>query len=208
MSPDVQIAVPTPRPPPKYFTSHQVGDLLQVNPSSIVKWINDGILFAFRTPGGHRRVAADEVVRFARHHGMPVPDELRGIAISQVLVVDDEPRFLSALQRAFKPFDDEISLRTVDNGIDALVLVGEIKPDVVILDLRMPGLNGIEVLQRLRANPTTRNIQVVVVTGESDGAIDARCKELGAVACLQKPVKVPALLETIRDLRRSGLRIR
>ncbi len=206
MSPDTQVA--TPRPTPKYFTSHQVGDLLQVNPSSVVKWINDGLIYAFRTPGGHRRVAADEVVRFARHHGMPVPEELRGLAISQVLVVDDDPRFLSALARAFKPFDDEVSLRTVENGIDALLLVGEIRPDVLILDLRMPGLNGYDLLERLRDNAATRNIQVVVVTGEADEATAVKCKEMGAVACLVKPVKVQTLLDTIRDLRRTRLRVR
>ncbi|MHB1844597.1 MAG: response regulator [Deltaproteobacteria bacterium] len=197
-------APPSPRPASRYFTSHQVGTLLQVNPSSIVKWINDGLLFAFRTPGGHRRVAADEIVRFARQHGMPVPAELRGVSLSEVLLVDDDSRFLSALQRAFEPFGDEISLKTVDNAIDALILVGELKPDVVILDLQTPDLDGVEALERLRANPSTRSIQVVIVTGEPDSAIEARCLKEGAAAFLQKPVKVQTLVDLIRDLRRSS----
>src|SRR3984957_14602307 len=98
--------------PMRYFTSHQVGNLLQVNPSSGVKWINDGLLQAFRTTGGHCRVAAVELVRFAHHHGMPVPDKLQGLTSAKVVVADDETRFLSAFQRAAKPFYNEIEVHT------------------------------------------------------------------------------------------------
>lgn len=188
--------------PDRYFTSHQVGDILQVNPSSVVKWINDGILNAFRTPGGHRRVSASELIRFARHHGMPVPHELRDLALTKVLVVDDEPRFLSALQKTFKPYADEIALQTVDNGIEGLVAAGSLKPDVLILDVRMPGLDGFKVLERIKAYPDTSHTMVIVMSGQMDEATAERCKKLGAVACLTKPVKIPELVETLRELRR------
>jgi CheY-like chemotaxis protein len=185
--------------PSRYFTSHQVGSLLQVNPSSVVKWINDGLLHAFRTPGGHRRVAAAELVRFAQHHGMPVPGELQGLAVAKVVVADDEPRWLSAIQRAVKPLRDELELHVANNGIDAMILVGAIKPDILILDLRMPGLDGFQVLDRIRANPGTRSMAVIVVSGEMSEQSAQRCRELGAVECLQKPVRLPTLLEAIQQ---------
>jgi CheY-like chemotaxis protein len=186
--------------PSRYFTSHQVGSLLQVNPSSVVKWINDGLLHAFRTPGGHRRVAASELVRFAQHHGMPVPEELQGLAIAKVVVADDESRWLSALQRAAKPLRNEMELHVADNGIDALILVGALKPDILILDLRMPGLDGFQVLDRIRGNPGTRNMAVIVASGEMSEQNAQRCRDLGAVECLQKPVRLPTLIETIRQV--------
>jgi excisionase family DNA binding protein len=191
-------AVPAAYSPSRYFTSHQVGSLLQVNPSSVVKWINDGLLHAFRTPGGHRRVSASELVRFAQHHGMPVPEELQGLAITKIVVADDETRWLSAFQRATKPLRNEMELHVADNGIDALILVGALKPDILILDLRMPGLDGFQVLDRIRGNPGTRNMSVIVVSGEMSEQNAQRCRELGAVECLQKPVKLPTLIETIR----------
>ncbi len=199
--------MPTDSPPDihaadRYFTSHQVGDILQVNPSSVVKWINDGILNAFRTPGGHRRVSASELIRFARHHGMPVPTELRDLALTKVLVVDDEPRFLGALQKAFKPYAEEITLQTCENGIDALMATGAFKPDVLILDVRMPGLDGFKVLERIRAYPETSHTTVIVMSGQMDEATVERCKKLGATTCLSKPVKIPELVETLRELRR------
>jgi len=192
----------------RYYTSHQVGNLLQVNPSSVVKWINDGLLQAFRTPGGHRRVAAVELVRFAQHHGMPVPDELQGLTATKVVVADDETRFLSAFQRAVKPFYNEIELHTAENGIDALILVGQLKPDILILDLRMPGLDGFEVLERIRTNKSTRGIAVIVVSGEMSEENAAHCRDLGAVECLQKPVRLPALVETIRQVAQRNRRAR
>jgi len=189
-------------PTMRYYTSHQVGTILQVNPSSVVKWINDGLLRAFRTPGGHRRVTAGELVRFASYHGMPIPDDLRDLAATRVLVADDEPRFLSAVQRAVKPFEAEIELTTAENGIDALVMVGSLKPDVLILDLRMPGMDGIQVLERMKANPDTARIQVIVVSGQMTQADAERCRALGVLECLQKPVRVPALVEMLRETAR------
>jgi CheY-like chemotaxis protein len=186
----------------RYFTSHQVGDILQVNPSSVVKWINDGILNAFRTPGGHRRVSATELVRFAQHHGMPIPDELRELAISKLLVVDDEPRFLTSLQRALKPYGDEFAVQTVNDGIDALMMLGGLKPDILILDIRMPGLDGFKILERLKAGADSRRMITIALSGHMDEATAERCQKLGALICLQKPVQVSVLLETLRELRK------
>lgn len=199
---------PVSNPSAKYYTSHQVGSLLQVNPSSVVKWINDGLLHAFRTPGGHRRVAAAELVRFALHHGMPVPEELQGLTITKVVVADDEGRFLSAFQRAVKPFRHEFDLHVAENGIDALILIGALKPDILILDLRMPGLDGFQVLERIRDNPGTRGMAVVAISGEMTEANAAHCKELGAVETLQKPLKLPILIETLREVAQRNRRAR
>ncbi len=192
----------------RYYTSHQVGNLLQVNPSSVVKWINDGLLQAFRTPGGHRRVAALELVRFAQHHGMPVPDELQGLTATKVVVADDETRFLSAFQRAVKPFYQEIELHTAENGINALILVGQVNPDILVLDLRMPDLDGFQVLEKIHANKTTSAISVIAVSGEMSDDNAATCRSLGAVECLQKPVRLPALVESIRQLAQRNRRAR
>ncbi len=57
--------------PDQLLTSTQVGNLLQVNPSSVKKWVNDGHIIAFRTPGGHRRIRASDLVMFLDHHKRP-----------------------------------------------------------------------------------------------------------------------------------------
>jgi len=71
------------------FTTHDISRLLQVDPSTVSKWIDKGILMAFRTPGGHRRVRSSDLRTFLIAHQMPVPEEL-GSGVIRLLVVDDE----------------------------------------------------------------------------------------------------------------------
>jgi excisionase family DNA binding protein len=184
----------------RYFSSHEVSEILGVTPSSVVKWIGAGLLSAFRTPGGHRRVSATELVRFSWQHGMPIPEALRGLAISKVLVADDDSRFLSAIKRAFKVHADEFRLQTADNGVEALMWIGCLKPDVLILDVHMPGLDGFDVLKRLKANPHTEAMTVIAISGQMDADTSAGCKKLGATMCLEKPAPVSDLLKTLREL--------
>jgi excisionase family DNA binding protein len=186
----------------RYFSSYEVSEILGVTPSSVVKWINEGLLKAFRTPGGHRRVPAAELVRFSAEHGMPIPAALRELAIGKVLVADDNTHLLSAFKRAFKVHADEFHLQTADNGVEALMWVGCFRPDVLILDIRMPGLDGFDVLKRLKANPHTKAMTVIAISGQMDAATSGRCKKLGAAICLEKPVSVSGLLKTLRELRK------
>src|SRR5258708_13265398 len=83
------------------FTTHDISRLLQVDPSTVSKWIDKGILMAFRTPGGHRRVRSADLRNFLIVHQMPVPEEL-GSGVVRLLIVDDEKPFRNALNRAFK----------------------------------------------------------------------------------------------------------
>jgi len=67
------------------LTSHEVGKMLQSNPSSINKWVKEGRIAAFRTPGGHRRMFAKDVVAFLKAHTMPIPHELHGIKVVEAV---------------------------------------------------------------------------------------------------------------------------
>jgi excisionase family DNA binding protein len=186
----------------RYFSSHEVSEILGVTPSSVVKWVSDGLLKAFRTPGGHRRIPAAELVRFSAEHGMPIPAALRELTIGKVLVADDDTHFLASLKRAFKVHGDEFHLQTADNGVEALMWVGCLRPDLLILDIRMPGLDGFDVLKRLKANPHTKAMTVIAISGHMAATTSERCKKLGAAICLEKPVSVSGLLETLRELRK------
>jgi excisionase family DNA binding protein len=62
-----------------YLTSHQAADLIQVNPSSVNKWVKEGRIPAYRTPGGHRRIQAADLVAFLTEYAMPVPVPLAGV---------------------------------------------------------------------------------------------------------------------------------
>src|SRR3954468_15111863 len=102
------------------YTTHDISRLLQVDPSTVSKWIDRGILLAFRTPGGHRRVRSGDLRSFLIAHQMPVPDEL-GSSTIQLLVVDDEKPVLDGLKRAFKPFAAQVDIVITTSGVEALL---------------------------------------------------------------------------------------
>jgi CheY-like chemotaxis protein len=189
------------------LTSSEVGHLLQVNPSSVKKWVDDGLLLAFHTPGGHRRIRALDLVEFLFRHKMPIPAELADAGRKRVLLVDDNGVQLSALSRSLKRHADRLEVVTANNGIDALVLVGSFQPHFIVLDIFMPEIDGVEVCRRLKKRHQTRDVQVVVVSGGLTTALERKALEAGAVLCLPKPVDVQALLACIlaplADVRRA-----
>ncbi len=187
--------------PDSLLTSYQVGALLQVNPSSINKWVKDGRIPAFRTPGGHRRIRAADLVTFLVHHNMPIPRTLAGASKRRLLIVDDDPRQLEALGRLFKPNADRVEVSLASNGVDALVQIGSLRPHVAVIDVVMPNVDGIEVCRRLKANPETAAIRIVLTTGELTPDIVERAKAAGADAVTPKPLDVDVVL---REVEASG----
>lgn len=182
--------------PDQLLTSHEVGNLLQMDPSSVVKWVNDGILTAYRTPGGHRRIRSSDLLSFLREHQMYIPDALRGGTV-KALVVDDDTSLLQTLARGMKAYKDRVELTTCNSAIEALVRVGADKPDMLVLDVNMPELDGLEVLRRLKGSPDTKNIAVVLFTGKVTPDLEKKAAELGARAVVAKPLSVAKLAELL-----------
>jgi excisionase family DNA binding protein len=178
----------------RLLTSHEVGDLLQVNPSSVKKWVNEGRIAAFRTPGGHRRIRVADLVDFLNRHSMPIPRPLAGASKQRLLVVDDDLMHLRALERRLRPYRSRVDIQLTQNGIDALVMVGSFKPDLIVLDVFMPELDGIEVCRRLKMKPETRRIGVIVNTAHLTKSVEENALAAGALTCVSKPMDLKVLL--------------
>jgi len=171
---------------PAYLTTGQAARHCQVSIPALKGWIRDGRLTAFKTPGGHSRIEVTEFQRFLQKHGMPpypVPWQP-----TRILIVDDEPLivnlFVEFLARDPRGFD----LESATNGYEALIKVGSFKPALLILDVVMPQLDGIEVCRRLKQDPETRGIKILGVTGYPDSV--PGLLEAGADACLTKPLNL------------------
>ncbi len=178
----------------KLLTSHEVGSLLQISPSAVNKWVEAGHLHAFRTPGGHRRIRVGDLLTFLDSKKYPVPRALRSAHRRRLLIVDDDVLQLKALARALKSHGETIEVQTVNNGIDALVLVGAWKPHLVVLDVFMPELDGLEVCRRLHANPETAGVGIVVATGQLSREIETTALAAGARLAMQKPLDLKQLI--------------
>src|SRR5437868_5606763 len=123
------------------YTTHEVSRFLQVNPRSVINWIDQSLLSSYRTPGGHRRIRRDDLLAFLRKHQIPTPESLVDEKFT-VLVVDDEDEIVQIVKTFLQRQGYEIA--TAADGITALIEVGRVKPDLLILDIMMPGVDGIE----------------------------------------------------------------
>lgn len=118
---------------------------------------------------------------------------------SKVLLVDDERDFVQTLSERLEMRD--MPSAVVYGGEEALSVVDEDEPEVMVLDLKMPGIDGIEVLRRVKSEHP--NVEVIVLTGHGSKEVEKLCMELGACAYLEKPVDVDTLAQTMRDAYRK-----
>lgn len=161
----------------------------QVSIPTVKRWIREGRLRAFKTPGRHTRIELEEFQRFLQQYGMPAypgrePEP-------RVLIVDDEPDIVELLVDVLARDPRGVKTETATDGYEALIKVGAFTPAVLILDVVMPRLDGVEVCRRLKGSPETRHIKILGITGYPETI--PRLLEAGADACLAKPLDVQEL---------------
>lgn len=179
-----------------HLTPNEVAKLLMVNPVTVRQWAARGLLRSLATPGGHRRFLLRDVEEFARSRGSTPLTNGSGRP-ERVLIVDDDSQvrnFLAELLRVRAP---EVETELAIDGFDAGTKVEAFRPHALILDLRMPGMDGFEVCKRLRARPTLNHIRIVAVTGQHTPDNVNRILEAGADACLAKPIDAERLLDSL-----------
>jgi CheY-like chemotaxis protein len=114
----------------------------------------------------------------------------------RVLIVDDEANMRAALREFLER--SGYGIAEAADGLAGLAQAESWHPHAILLDIKMPGLDGYEVCRRLKANPATKPIPVIVMTAVLDGPISRLAYEAGALACILKPFRLEALLATIQ----------
>lgn len=182
--------------PEALLTSYQVGNLLQVNPSSISNWIKQGRLKAYRTPGGHRRIRARDLVAFLHDQRIPVPVALMGATPPRLLWVERDARRREALAAELGRHTD-IEARVVEHVVDALVLVAELRPNVLVLESRSEGVDGVQVCEQLKRLPEATQVKVVLEATSPLPEVLELAEAAGAALCSTKPVPTDRVLELL-----------
>ena len=179
------------------YTTHEVSRLLHVNPRSVINWIEQNLLPSYRTPGGHRRIRHDDLLAFLRKHQIPTPASLVDGKFG-ILIVDDDPEIV-ALVKAFLERQGGYEISTASDGITAMIEVGRVKPDLLILDIMIPGVDGVEVCRRLKADSTNKTA-VIAVSGIADN--EKKVLQAGADSFMLKPIDLDKLHAEARRLLR------
>src|SRR5215510_91809 len=179
------------------YTTHEVSRLLHVNPRSVINWIEQNLLESYRTPGGHRRIRRDDLLAFLRKHKIPMPSALVDGKFN-ILIVEDEEDLVNVVRTYFERHGN-YDLLSASDGITALIEVGRIKPDLLILDIRIPGVDGIEVCRRIKSDTTNRTA-IIAISGQPE--LEAKALQAGADVFLAKPLDLEKLHDEAKRLLR------
>jgi len=174
----------------EFLTPAEVANLLGVAPVTVRAWAGKGLCADRVTPGGHRRFARHEVERFARERGMPLANGQLSTT-PRTLVVDDDPQ----VQRLLCEFLAQHGIETAiaGDGFEAGFQVATFQPNLVLLDLKMPGMDGLEVCRRIKADPATRATRVVFLSGYLTAERREAMRVAGAELCIAKPLDMAVL---------------
>jgi excisionase family DNA binding protein len=177
-----------------FCTTREAAVLLGVSVGTVQLWVESGLLQAWKTTGGHRRVLRESIDGLL-HKGVRAEPQAVVEAAPvmtarslRVLVVEDDPNLLRLykVRLAQWPMAPVVSL--ADNGVTGLLMMGRSNPDMLITDLDMPGLDGFNMLRVLHQTPEMRHATIVVVTGLDLAEVDRRGGVPKGVEVLPKPI--------------------
>ena len=153
-----------------FVSTREAAQMLGVALRTVQLWVEAGVLTAWKTAGGHRRVVRASVEALLQQKAAAlaaVPAASKGARTTptfRLLVIEDEPALLKMYGMYVDSWKLPIELLTASDGFEGLLRIGEKRPDLVIADLRMPGMDGFQMLRSLRASGDFRDLQVIVVT--------------------------------------------
>ncbi len=138
------------------FTTFEVAKLCNANITSIKNWIEKNRLKAFRTPGGHYRVEKAVLVDFMNRYAMPNPFSDRERKV--LLVICGDPAMVELVRRGQ---GRNVDVEGTDDPLEAALLIGERKPDAVVMDFTTKDLDGVKMANLIRANDTYKRMQLI-----------------------------------------------
>lgn len=178
----------------KVYTTYQVASLCAVHHTTVINWIDEGVLKGYTTPGGHRRVKKEDLLGFMKKYKIPLPEEMAS-HLHRVLIVDDDIEFLEELREALD--GDGLELDCALNGFEAGRKVYKKKPDIILLDFKIPGIDGFQVCEILHKDEDTARIPIIAITSLKSEEDVLRIKKCGVRRYLSKPLNIDELKLTI-----------
>jgi len=165
-----------------YCSTKEAAAVLGVSHRTVQLWVENGTLQAWRTAGGHRRITYESVNRLVDGRRIAIGGGPGAAATApapatpgkpRVLVVDDDPLILRLYELQMAGWGMDMELIKAQNGFEALIRIGERRPDLLVSDLNMPGMDGFRMIRTLREDVGTAGMNMIVVSGLDRGTIKA-----------------------------------
>lgn len=184
----------------RYLTTGHVAKACGVSMVTVKKWIRQGKLKAFRTPGHHFRVIPEDLRRFQREYGFleeaPSPP--------RVLLVDDDAELVALLLEGLGASRPALKVEAAYDGYEGILKVGTFRPHVLLWNPRMPGMDGFRACRRIKENPSTQATKILAITAYPEDAGPNGSLAIGADAFLTKPFTISRLKAEVRRLLKSA----
>lgn len=183
------------KPQIKFCTTREAAELLGISMKTAQLWSESGLLEAWRTEGGHRRIYRESVERLLTAGGVSKPAEPEGDRPAQlsILVAEDDEALRKLYDIRLRTWPMAPRVQVVSTGIEALIEIGRRPPDLLITDLRMPEMDGFSMLRVLRNITKLEDMQIVVVSGLDPSDIQAKGGVPEGVQIYPKPIPFDAL---------------
>ena len=195
--------------PNVFLTTREAAQVLGVSLRTAQLWVENGQLEAWKTDGGHRRISRTSVQRLLDGE-IPVrlPEAGEGLAPVasptpqhiKILVVEDDSILLKLYKTVIASWKMPIEVITAGNGIDGLIRVGKDTPDLMITDLAMPGMDGIQLIRHLASSSFREGLEIIVVSGLDAAEIEARGGLPEEIPVFCKPIPFLQLKAIVSNL--------
>ena len=180
----------------KPLTTGQVAAYCHVSHVTVLKWIKEGRLKAYTIPSGHYRIQKQDFHEFLVKHNMPVDEEFFAEEAVKVLVVDDDAKTGKLVASTL----DEYKSASAANGFEAGMQLASFQPDLLILNLDTPGVDGLEMCQNVKAGTKTKRTKILVLGKSAEDKAVTEALACGADGYLVKPLQAEELKQKARSL--------
>lgn len=178
----------------EYYTTIEAAKLLGVSVRTVQLWVESGALDAWKTAGGHRRIVAKSV---QEHIDGREPVDATPNNKKRVLVVEDNPTVAKFYQAAIDSWSQPIEVVTKQDGFEGLLDIGQSPPDLLISDIYMPGMDGLQMIRSLYKSQQLSSDKIIIISGLSSESIAERGGIPTDVTFFSKPVNVEQLKSAI-----------
>ena len=172
-----------------YCGTTYAAKLLGLSVGTVQSLVERHELHAWKTQGGHRRLSMPALREYQRKHNMPLTSDEANQPQLKVLAVDDDPIVLEMLRNFSLHCQFPVDLTTMSSGLEALIDIASIQPNVLIVDLNMPDVDGFEVLRKLRGNVQFDKMSCLAISALTPEEVEARGGLPDGVVFMPKPLK-------------------
>jgi len=185
-----------------YYSTVEAAKLLGVSVRTVQLWVENGTLEAWKTAGGHRRIVSSSVDDYISSQN--ISTELSKTHKS-ILVVEDNPTVSKFYEAAIKSWNLPIDVIVKNDGFEGLVEIGRKVPDLVISDIYMPGMDGLQMIRSMYKSNLLNSEQIIIISGLTSESIQDRGGIPSGIDSFSKPVDIEQLKKAV--IRKLSLNI-